>query len=1128
MPYRKNIAEQARLYLNSQLRTHWKISSLLLAEARNNGIEPNLTRSGEYLLAEYHYNEGSLKTRAAVEDLSFYAKFTAPTIDWMCNHEAVLIFKIEEGHCYQHRPQASLSVVADNSGRANMSHASAAFRVPYKVVRMKAQQDEVIGYENSIISDMLVFDYEKAKLTKLSPEMPHHKQSLAEYFRIYLQALQSANHHALVSLPYFILGDPKFAINFSQAVRAIPDTIEVHHGMQADEFNYHLLRQFFTAATLARAPNLLSDDHSRAVTSLAEYRGGWATKHHRNVHFRLEFSVPHATAVCDQEIIMHFLIGKVLFYGSEDFEVPPRKTFHDWTVTILFRVKNILGAHGCREIDISSGRYMHQFSTFNGCVDSDKDDVQYMKCIIGFIKEGYPHVLERAKYHIIYDPGRMRPPTQLIDNGSMYEPDSDWSHKASIEDCRTVSQQAIWRDISQSSSMRGFDLITALSQVAINMYFHSSWARAQAATHTSAETLLLQWKLERCFEAEFKPPIVHLCSNRQAIVILHLKRGFLKPLRTWASCTNSDVSEFEDWRVAFEVELKMCDHSALTDVVSAEWQAAYNRSRVSEQYGTTEVVNLKHVCLDLQNATFLREFSRDTSQNKCSKDHAVTAVAYLRDHYLKQLVAAGHHIICSVPVLRKPSAELRHLPTSVAFEVSMPWWAEHGEEEPIVVVLARWLAGAGGIVLYGIVAISVCSLPVLSEINAKTTVVFLNSTSEQDISHLELTCLADHPERKAVSCPFSCHLKRPAGGPITYRWEHRDECDMAGPYSVECGTENYLEITPRYEYGAMEFKLRGSASLVLFANTSTNKSRRLWSNAIWEASFRLESGDGRLKVIPLEQRRTRFSKAASGKVSPGISYDPEKLLRGVIPEVIDVSDISNRLRVLTQTCYSCYPPMTTYTLAQPAVNHDGDLVFELRPCTTLQPGKIAIPDASGAEPLNEAPDDHSSSSNALTAKASLQHLQISDVTYTPLSLDWMQAQEAFDIRPMTPVFGSVIDSATSTLPGSSALSPGGINADLDHHFSPRRMLSSSALWRSDPTGPLGSLDTVNEDTETLPTPHKSSGLESSDVGGSIVVDSSSSYHDTEDGCSATGSSSSDTLMPFGLTNMRPSMSNNAT
>ena len=61
--------------------------------------------------------------------------------------------------------------------------------------------------------------------------------------------------------------------------------------------------------------------------------------------------------------------------------------------------------------------------------------------------------------------------------------------------------------------------------------------------------------------------------------------------------------DFEDWRVAFEVDLKMGDHSALAGI-GPEWQAAFENSPVFKRYGKTEGMNFKHIYLDLQSTYF--------------------------------------------------------------------------------------------------------------------------------------------------------------------------------------------------------------------------------------------------------------------------------------------------------------------------------------------------------------------------------------------------------------------------------------------------------------------------------------------------------------------------------------------
>jgi hypothetical protein len=93
-----NRAPQAIRYLNQQLFSHWD-NAKRCVETHACTSKP-LSATVEYgmCLREYFHGFPSNKRHASKEDHAFYAKFGAPELRFICNHDAVLIFTIEEGH----------------------------------------------------------------------------------------------------------------------------------------------------------------------------------------------------------------------------------------------------------------------------------------------------------------------------------------------------------------------------------------------------------------------------------------------------------------------------------------------------------------------------------------------------------------------------------------------------------------------------------------------------------------------------------------------------------------------------------------------------------------------------------------------------------------------------------------------------------------------------------------------------------------------------------------------------------------------------------------------------------------------------------------------------------------------
>ncbi|EKM54017.1 uncharacterized protein PHACADRAFT_196455 [Phanerochaete carnosa HHB-10118-sp] len=717
-----------------------------------------------FALAAYHFGRyrttGSERMEGSKDDLMFQAFFDKPVLVSLCSHEMLLEITVTDGHCNLDHGRATEAAAANHSRKRDIpKNILFTYCVPSAVDKM-AGCTALIGSERHGVQ-LLVFDYKSAKLVRSSvratdgthqpiPQVEG-QQSLEFYLYQYLEFLQSAGHHTLSSLPGFEddKGDVPTTINYSWiadvALRQLVQLDEIH-SVSLWKINGYLSTVWLKAAMLVSIQtDALSD---RSGTSLAEYR---------------------VTAWGNDEVIMTFVVDEVFLYSGTKWEGQPVKSFGEWEIAVImnFSYEKPLEHDGnvirCK-VDIASSHLLTA-SSFFGDVDFDNEDatvLSWVDYIITFISNEYLNIIENAGYNIIYEHDLRR--RSITGYGEVGDFDFDgstdryacrdgtedsgmhartmaWRKITQGDDMcdydqitahgRTAPEMTIWHEVAQKSDMYGFDQITALSQAAINMYYRSIWT-----------------------QAEFKPPTVRLRGDGRAIVFLYIKRGFLKPLRNGAPYPDGDKFEFEDWRIAFEADLKMCDHSALTEI-GPEWQAAFKKSRVYEQYGTSEIVDFKHIYLDFQNVTFLHESSRFdgllTVLNKRSIDKVQAAVVYLRDFYLKQLVSAGHHVLYTIPVLNRPSAELYQCLTSVVFHIYSETSSEHSwneqsrASEPIVIILGmcggrpmpasalrystEWIVRVGRFSSYGTAAISgglflrEKLLRKLSEINTRTTII---------------------------------------------------------------------------------------------------------------------------------------------------------------------------------------------------------------------------------------------------------------------------------------------------------------------------------------------------------------------------------------------------------------------
>ena len=225
--------------------------------------------------------------------------------------------------------------------------------------------------------------------------------------------------------------------------------------------------------------------------------------------------------------------------------------------------------------------------------------------------------------------------------------------------------------------------------------------------------------------------------------------------------------------------------------------------------------------LNVTDAKFLPERSAFGSLSKAESRRSIqrvnTAVVYLRDHYLQQLVDAGHHVLYTAPI--SPFA-VPPYPTSVAFHVytntfvvepSAPQQAI--KSEPALVILGMhdgrrapsptlpysvdWVARGH----FGTSAFSSNAflrqklLPTLSQINAATTLLIGCFRVGKDTLRMPISKWSADPDRKAIPCLFKPKGESEDGRLLQYEWKWQDvhtykhtgdDFIPNGAYSVTC------------------------------------------------------------------------------------------------------------------------------------------------------------------------------------------------------------------------------------------------------------------------------------------------------------------------------------------------------
>ena len=176
---------------------------------------------------------------------------------------------------------------------------------------------------------------------------------------------------------------------------------------------------------------------------------------------------------------------------------------------------------------------MEQFSEFVG-YDVSIDD-RFLHVILEFFDSEYFHLMESSEYHVIYHHDVRWPQLSGITGGNFDVGETEeggWEMETYGEGSHARSKMRIttWREITEQTDMCGFDVVTAISQTAVNSQLYNSWTKAKGQ-RDAVDTILAKWSLEDYFAGTFQPITIRLLSNGSAIIWIHLEEGSLKTLR---------------------------------------------------------------------------------------------------------------------------------------------------------------------------------------------------------------------------------------------------------------------------------------------------------------------------------------------------------------------------------------------------------------------------------------------------------------------------------------------------------------------------------------------------------------------------------------------------------------------
>ncbi|KAI0754908.1 hypothetical protein C8Q80DRAFT_1094717 [Daedaleopsis nitida] len=934
----ENGAPHAVRYLNAQL-------AVLHENARRCLDEHEQARTEEskhyHALAEYTLQ------KPGTSDIAFQASFDKPELDFVCDHDAILHLRLSN---------CRLILDSLRPGRSGQdarlpNDLLLTYRLGFETRRIVGNDSKIGGYGSTI--ELVILDVKNATFVTAEPEVSVGRDLLVKYMNDYLEFLHSAGHHVLFSLPQFDQRSTPMPIDYSLMGTAQLWVGDIH-GVTVEQINTYMSSVWLKSAMLAHggATRTSTDWRSRCLAEFDTLSYGGD----RYGKFRVKLGPPHVDILCSREVIVYFNIDELEFFKTDDFSVGPERKFKEWKIAMVVNVlyANEAGGHVVNiAFDLSHARYHDIASEYTGLEEDDEFGIEYWKFVVAFFSEEYLTILESTRYHIIYSRDTRWEAMSKLTHTTHEDTDGSWW---SLELADTSGASS--RETVQRTKMFGFDQVTAISQGSINAQFSALCANIQS--------IFYRWKYEEFFAASFKPMTIRLLSNNRVIVWVHMQGGHLKTLREWVPWDGSMKYEFGEWRLAFEVELKMCSQTEL-EAASTE---ACKKTPAYEKHGGRSDRELQHIYLDLRNAEYIHDYSTfgdmgSGGDNRSSILKLQAVVYYLTQFYFPAICDDAQNVISSMPMWKSGSSLPSYALTTIAFqvyskvEITRHNWAHvTAGMEPIVVVFGMtgfrplpskhldystaWIVQGNKGFSHGTISISKRVfieerlLNLLSRVNALTTMIPTTPDAFQAFHGVKLQPWAEHEKRK--DRPSKWELQPTDGdGTLKYLWEHSEEWRynlkgnsnmMSAAQGISCVTRNYVELPTAVKQGALRIRISGKVELSLTLQTEQLYTAK--SSVSWSTSITVQTIGSGIKVNTLGSHDPVFMKAEFTDGGASKFRNPMDMLREAFPAKVDLDELVQEINAFEGAWQYYYPLANAYSLASPVFNDDGDLLFELR------------------------------------------------------------------------------------------------------------------------------------------------------------------------------------------------------
>ncbi|TFY80143.1 hypothetical protein EWM64_g3867 [Hericium alpestre] len=994
-----NFAEVSSEYINRQLQTHWENSQRCVQKHNREGLKPQ-SRELEYgfALSEFYYRKAG-NYQCSKDDMTFWASFGCPRLEFVCNHEAILYLEVKEGHLYLDNDKGAHP---DAKGKQPFNDKLVAFRLNYSTHTLRNVVCKAIGNANSYELTLLVLDTASASFCDyLSRDLAQNQDfteeqiqecaSLVRYLGPqYLGLLKRAGYHVLHALPDFDNLSRSRDVDYSVVSRG-PLIINEIFGISIKEVDSYLQKLWLDATAYIDEHGVGESYNMATPFHLAEHRCRWNDES-VDAYIHTVFGPLKVEPLCQSEVVLWLDVHDVHFFTGGF--VGDALTYHDWKVALIVDVELEETEEGQvrrLKLDLSSARFCKRLST----VIEEVEVRELFYALVQYITTRYVRILDESKHHYVYHHD-----TRVVVS-TIEEEDIDWYGGDEDEDlgCTCESETEcthtyvhghiywgkIYQKIISHSYEYDYDLVTSVTQGALNKYGSLLWETASQkletptvqdsrAAGTSSDVALayyvLQHEGQTYFTASFSAPQIQLvCTpgSRKVIVYYHVKEGSIRNLgpNKKLDATSSLEHHFDRLTMAFEIGLKL--------------RSCSDTYKVPEKFrkylDTCNEGDYQQLVLDFSTAKYLDSKSYTSSLAKdynfrLIRKRREALVEYFTRYYFPTLAQGGLDVLYTLPV----SATSAFSITSIDFQVCPFTFGPDDEyvegirgrqramfERNMIIFVGMaegrsftrsiphsgtWAFGLNREITQGTVILSrevflknkLSSL--LSYINASTTVIPTFSGVEE--GKLELTLKTWKDSAKAGR---DCSFKQSSSsdGRLEFIWhnvdrwayEHEGGVDNSCTYRVSCETTNKILVPTGFNDGSVAIQFTGKVVLKLALQGVSHQ---------WQAE---ECADWSTALSFVSTGAGGLSIQASSAIVPEFSGfdtdidDSGFLLCGggleaQLPTSIQIGDVATKLRGCLEGPWHLSPPGPGVLCASsPVLDHQGALLLELQSYTDV-------------------------------------------------------------------------------------------------------------------------------------------------------------------------------------------------